>query len=347
MSVYKRGKVYWYEFVFRGERYRASTGCTSKAQAREVEQRERERVRRVAVAGIDDAVTLGDALATWFRDHAQHLKSARTIAFQLDVLARVMDMNAPVSAIDESAIAQAMQARRGEVTHNKRPPAPSTVNREILDTLRPALRHAKRVLRADVQDIDWRSLRLKERTRHYDFTEQERAAVADALPEHHRLILAFLARYGTRLKEAWFPLSAFDGARLLLRERKGGQPHIIPLLASDQEWIAQRVETAREHGLAHIWFRDDLTPIPPATFQTAMKRAYRKVGIKGARAAHEWRHYAGTAFLGATGDLAATQRLLGHADIGTTRRYAQPADAAVMAGLEKLASPHKNPHNED
>jgi len=36
MSVYKRGGVYWYDFWFRGIRYRDSTGLTHKQAATEV-----------------------------------------------------------------------------------------------------------------------------------------------------------------------------------------------------------------------------------------------------------------------------------------------------------------------
>ncbi len=33
MSVYRRGKIYWYEFTFRGQRIRESTGLTNKTAA--------------------------------------------------------------------------------------------------------------------------------------------------------------------------------------------------------------------------------------------------------------------------------------------------------------------------
>src|SRR5579884_3599852 len=37
MSVYKRGCVYWYDFWFRGIRYRESTGLTNKRAATDAE----------------------------------------------------------------------------------------------------------------------------------------------------------------------------------------------------------------------------------------------------------------------------------------------------------------------
>lgn len=353
MGVAKRGKVYHYEFVYRGERFRGSTGETDKREAEAFERRERERVKSIALGRHAEGVTLMAALAAWFEDHARHLASARTIAFQLKVCERVFDLSADVSAIDTAFIAQGMEARRAETTHNGRRPTNATINREIIDTLRPALKHARKRLRAQVQEIDWDELRLKERgARHYEFTAAEVRAIADTLLPHHRIIMAFFARYGVRLREAWFPLRALDEetGRVMLRERKGGEPHTIRLIPTDLAMMRQRAARARAAGLNTVWYREhadgEISAIPPATFQTAMKRAYKRVGIKGARAAHEWRHHAGTAFLRATGDLAAAQHLLGHAHVSTTRIYARPGEDAVYAALTKMAEgPHKIPHN--
>lgn len=354
MGVSKRGKVYHYEFVFNGQRFRGSTRETNKRAAEEYERRERDRIKRLAMGRHAEGVTLMAALAAWFDGHARHLASARTIAFQLKVCERVFDMNTDVSVIDTGFIAQGIADRRAETTHNGRRPTNATVNREIIDTMRPALKYARKHLRADVQDIDWDDLRLKESgTRHYEFTAAEVRAVAETLLPHHRIILAFFARYGVRLKEAWFPLRNFDEdtGRIMLRERKGGEPHTIRLIPADLDMMRVRADRARNAGLNTVWYREhesgEISAVPPATFQTAMKRAYARVGIKGARAAHEWRHFAGTAFLRATGDLAAAQRLLGHAHVSTTRIYARPAEDAVYDALQKMAAgPHKIPHND-
>lgn len=355
MGVAKRGKVYHYEFVFNGQRFRGTTRETNKRAAEEFERRERDRIKRLAMGRHAEGVTLMTALAAWFEGHARHLASARTIAFQLKVCERVFDMNTDVSVIDTGFIAQGIADRRAETTHNGRRPTNATVNREIIDTMRPALKYARKHLRADVQDIDWDDLRLKESgTRHYEFTAAEVRAVAETLLPHHRIILAFFARYGVRLKEAWFPLRNFDEdtGRIMLRERKGGEPHTIRLIPADLDMMRVRADRARNAGLNTVWYREhesgEISAVPPATFQTAMKRAYARVGIKGARAAHEWRHFAGTAFLRATGDLAAAQRLLGHAHVSTTRIYARPAEDAVYDALQKMAAgPHKIPHNDE
>jgi hypothetical protein len=51
MSLYKRGRVWWYEFTFQGSRIREATGLTNKDAARDAEVR-RKNAMREARAGV-------------------------------------------------------------------------------------------------------------------------------------------------------------------------------------------------------------------------------------------------------------------------------------------------------
>jgi hypothetical protein len=50
MAVYKRGEVWWYEFVFLGQRIRESSATQNKAVAQRIE-RERRRQLELGNAG--------------------------------------------------------------------------------------------------------------------------------------------------------------------------------------------------------------------------------------------------------------------------------------------------------
>ena len=50
MAVYKRGKVYWYEFQYAGRRYRESAETTSKVKAQQAE-RDHRKVLQDALRG--------------------------------------------------------------------------------------------------------------------------------------------------------------------------------------------------------------------------------------------------------------------------------------------------------
>jgi len=270
VGVYKRGRVYWYEFWHQGIRYRRSTGCTSKREAEDIE-REARRAARLGT-GAQTRLTIDEAATAWWTDHAQHLKSWRTLAFQLRVCRRVLDFSKDMADLSTADIAAAIAARRAEETHNKRPPTNATINREIIDVMRPVHGYARRVRGALVQEIDWRSVRLKERkNRVREFTPDEQAAVVAQLLEHHRLILAFFARYGARMSEGWCPLSAFnaESGRIWLRDRKDGGDHVLRLVEGDRQMMAERAKQAKAAGLDTVWFREDraggLVAVPPAT----------------------------------------------------------------------------------
>ena len=51
MSVFKRGEVYWYEFIFAGKRIRESTKTHSKTVAKEAEKDRRRSLERT-LAGL-------------------------------------------------------------------------------------------------------------------------------------------------------------------------------------------------------------------------------------------------------------------------------------------------------
>lgn len=345
--LYRRGRFWHYEFSHGGRRYRGSTGQTSKTKAADIERRERDRV----ALGIEakQAISVAAAAQSWWHHRGQYLKSSVTVAYRLEILKACLDFSHDIETLTTAHIADAMAARRGQMTHNRRLPTPSTVNRDIIDTIRPIHRHAKKILGAKVQEIDWGEVRLKEpRERVREFTQAEVQAVLDSLPAHYHDLLRFIGRYGVRLREAFFPLAHFDRdeGRVFLRERKGGGTHTLPLLDEDRRLLAVRATRAEAAGLNTVWYRQEhgaLVPVRPSSFQSAMKAAYRKAGIQGARPAHDWRHHAATQFTRKTGNLKATQRLLGHENIVTTARYAHASESDVLDGLKLRSDDTKSP----
>ena len=339
MSVYKRGEIWFCDFTVDGERRRVSTGQRSKAGALKVETRLRERAKLGEVSRPD--LPLKVAADRWFAARIDGKKSAKTTAQRVQIMLRLMGPETFISAIDTPEIEEAMQARRVEKTRQGRAPTNGTVNRDLIDsTLRPLLIYCRKVLKLQVADIDWRSLKLAEpkgRTR--SFSAEELAAWRGALPDHHRPVFDFFARYGVRLGEAFFPLDNFDasGGRVTIRNRKNGLPHSFRLLPADARELAARYGRAKEAGLNTIWFRDTgdgLEEIKWRAFQSASRAALDAAGIADARPVHDLRHHAATAFLRLPGaNLKQAQRLLGHESIASTARYAQVDENDVFNTL--------------
>lgn len=355
MSLYKRGDVWHYDFTVKGRRYRGSTNLRSKTAARKVEDAERERAALGAHNRVE--LTIEQAAAKWYVARAADKKSAKTTAHRLEIMLRHIGPQTLVGSIDSPEIEEALQARRLEAvgslrparrrTDNK-PPSNATVNRDLIDsTLRPILRYAKRVLKQPVHDIDWSELRLDEpKGRSRSFVPEEMAAWSDGLPAWHRPLRDFIGRYGVRLREAFFPLSAIntDTWEITVRgpRRKNGLPHVIPLLEEDARMVAARISRARAAGLDTIWFREmkngKLRPITARGFQTASKVGLRRANIDDARPAHDLRHHAGTTVMRAVGNLKVVQELLGHENIASTARYAHANRSDVLKALRHASA---------
>lgn len=351
MALYRRGDTWHYDFTYEGRRLRGSTGLRDKKAAARVEDRERERAR----LGSDPRTSLAleDVADVWLRARVIGNRSAKDTARRMVTAQRLLGARTPITSIDSRHMADAIARRRAEPTLQSRrshasekkgdlrPPSNATVNRDLIDaTLRPLLSYARKVLKLPVKEIDWVELRLPEAPpRVRSFSDLELAAYRAALPHWHQPIFDFSARYGVRLREAFFALEAFDaeGARVTLRQRKNGRPHTIPLLPEDARIMAAIAGRSRDAGLETLWFREmkdgTLEPIHWRGFQSACQKAVRTAGLVDARAVHDLRHHAGTAILRSTGNLQVARKLLGHEDIASTARYAHAYDADVLAGL--------------
>lgn len=341
MSLCKRGEFWHYDFTVKGVRYRGTTNLRSKTAARQVEDRERQRAALGAVHRQE--LTIEQVAAKWFVARAAGSKSAKTTAQRLEIMLRLIGPDTMVSLIDAPEIEDAMQRRRLEPTRQRKLPTNSTVNRDLIDTtLRPTLNYARKVLKQPVHEIEWTELRLTEpKGRDRTFTAGEIEAWREALPVWHRAVFDFAARYGVRLKEAFFPIECVDpeAGRILLRNRKNGRGHNLRLLPEDQRTIAALYSRAREAGLASLWFREErdgtLTPIKWRGFQSASRRALDKAGIADAKPAHDLRHHSGTTLVRKTGNLAATKALLGHDNIQSTMRYVHADDDDVFDAMSR------------
>ena len=361
MSIYLRAKTWHYDFTRDGHRHRGSTGLRDRAAARKYEDRERERA--ALGASRDQSLALEDVAGRWFLAKVAGTKSEQNVAQRLEIALRLLGPRTPITSIDTPQLGDAIQARRLEPTRQTRgrkvqkAVTNTTVNRDLVDTtMRPLLAYARRVLKLPVRDVVWADLRLPEPPgRNRSFSAVELAAFRAALPHWHRPIFDFTARYGVRLREAFFPLDAFDvdAGRITLRQRKRGPAHTIPLLAEDVRALAAlagRARAARERAhprsptarLDSVWFREmkngALQPIAWRGFQSACARAVKAAGLTDARPVHDLRHHAGTAILRSTGNLQVARKLLGHTDIASTARYAHAADDDVLEGLRHASA---------
>lgn len=363
MSVYKPAKspYFQYDFQIKGRRFHGSTGVETRRAAEEVERR----IRRAAALGeLDDAslMTLDQVAARWWDEHGSTLKGGDRLEARIERVVTLIGPTTPIRDITTKTVARAIERRRGQTrVHSKAEnareyrPSDSTVNRDMIDTLRPILNRARRTWEAKLPEIDWAALRRAEpKPKPTEFAGDEYDRMLAEVRPHWCPMIDFAKKYGVRLAELFFGLDDLDvsnpqDARVKLRDRKGGDQHVIPLLADDAALMAARLGRARKAGLKTIWFREKRLPGPggaiilkPLTYgglEIAVRRAMTRSGLresKGMRGIHATRHHAAMQTLRKTKNLRVAQLLLGHADIKSTMVYAHAIEDDVRAALSQL-----------
>lgn len=368
MSVYKpaKSRFYQFDFVLRGERHHGSTGQVTRRAAEKWEARERERAADGA-QGAAELVTLDQASGRWWEDVGQHRGDAVDVERRLETLAALIGPRTMLRDIDADMVADAIRQRR-VISYvkskapgaRKRYPSAATVNRDIIETLRPVLRYAEELWSQKglkLQVIRWGKLRLEEPAglvKIYSLAEQD-AWRAECGPTTG-FALDLLLTYGLRFGEVFFALEDFDaeGGRLNIRsrlmpdgERRKGRKRdngalALPLRPSHAREIAARVGRAEAAELEHIWFvevkdeRSGIVTLEPLTYyglQARLNSAAERAGVSKGRRIHGARHHAATAALRRTGNMAVTQKLLGHANARSTERYAHVMEEDLRAAI--------------
>src|SRR5580704_8552982 len=142
MSIFKRGRVYWYHFLFSGRHIQESTKQGNPRVARQMEAAHRTSLAKgeVGIRERKQAPALKD-FAQRFIDAVQVRSAGKpgTIQFYANKLARLLDFEplaqTTLDRIDECLIESYVQDRRKNVS-------PASVNRELA-TLRRLLRLAQ------------------------------------------------------------------------------------------------------------------------------------------------------------------------------------------------------------
>jgi integrase len=199
MAVFKRGNIYWYHFVWKGEPVQKSTKQRNRNVARTIEAAHRTALAK-GEAGIFERKT-PPTLKLFEKRFitAIEVRSAakpRTIEFYKQQCARLLDYEPLASArldqIDESLIETYIQYRIKVVS-------PATVNRSLA-TLRLTLRLAQ----------EWRVIdrvpRIRllagERNREFVLSHEQETAYLEAAPRPLKDVTLLIVDTGLRVGEA-------------------------------------------------------------------------------------------------------------------------------------------------
>lgn len=201
---------------------------------------------------------------------------------------------------------------------------PSTVNRK-LSSLHTVLKYA--------HDREWIGRMPKTPWQKEDnerirwLTKEEETQLLTLLPEEYSAFCEILIHTGMRRGELMaLQPEHVDGDYARLWKTKTGKARSVPLSDRAKELIEKWVP-----------FNIELSPL-----RTAWLKAKKDMGLEDDPnfVMHTLRHTTATRMLDTTGNIAVVQKMLGHAKIATTMRYAHVADEALLDAVRQTSSKH-------
>jgi integrase len=350
MSVYKPKKspFYHYDFQHRGIRFAGSTGCASKrdAEAFERAKKDEAHVQALTLAAQASApMALAPAAARYYVEHGQYFRGHGPKELQRFIrwLERELGPHTLLSSIDNDQVAQLVAIRRGEGVE------PATVNRSVTEPLRKILFRARDMWGQQIRKIDWKRHMLKEpQERVRVLGAEEEVRLFDKLRMDYHAVVRFALASGCRVSEIvpgkystglkWADIDW--GARTITVRGKGGKIDTIPVSPGLRKLLFPLRGQHPEYVFTYVCQRQGKDRMPgqryPITregLRTEWRRAKIDARIVDYRF-HDNRHTAATDVLRATGNLKIVQKLLRHADITTTTKYAHVLDDDVRQAME-------------
>jgi len=364
MAVYKPKKSpYWhYDFQFQGVRFHGSCGTAEKRAAKRIEARR----RTEAAEGIHKRpmMAVKEAFGRYHHEVGQSCRTASDIEYQLANLMAFFGAETLLSEIDDSRLAEFVARRRGMCArHKKTMVSNATVNREV-QLLRRVHRRANDVWRVDVGYMPaWGRHALSEpQERVRELSMAEETAFLAELREDLRPIVRFCILTGVRFMAAarltWADID-YEVESLTVRaksRRPGRSVHTVPITPAVRTVIADQKGKHAVYVFAYkcaksraLRRKGEYYPLSKNGWRKEWARALKAAEVRDFRF-HDTRHTAATRTLRGSGNLRATQVMLGHADIKTTAKYAHvtlgDVRTAMLAG-ESRNSPEENQETDD
>ncbi len=360
MGVYERGKIWWYEFEFRGLRIRESSYSNNKALAQRIE-RERRRSLELGTAGLKDTakpLRFADAAKSYVTDREAHWAS-KTRELNRNSLAHL----APHFSKTLLLNLKGSDISRYQATRQKEGASARSINIEV-GLVRQILRKHRRW--ADIQpDVHM----LRERTdigRALSPDEEHRILLTCKKSASRSLYPAVLLSLHTGLRKSELRLMKWRQVDLLTpiitvgtSKTAGGEGRIVPLsddaLQCLMDWRAQFPDALPSHfvfpseryGLMgqEGTFGGEVRPyevIPTValkSWQTAWSTAKKAAGIECRW--HDLRHsFVSRMAEGQATDTTITA-LAGWMSKKMMERYSHVRNEAKRAAIAVLNSPHQ------
>jgi len=344
MSIYKRGKTYWYKFMWNGEMVRESTRQTNQNTARQMEGAHRASLAKGEVGIRDRKVTptLKTFCITRVEPWAKSTfaqaspKTWLWYGFGIDSLKKSSTLaNLKLNEIGPELVAEYASERQG--------------NGLRISSVNSCLRALRRVLRLAVE---WGVLEASPKVKFLSgehrrerviAPKEEALYLAGALPLLHDVSVV-LFDTGMRPEEChclrWENVN-WDGGRngvlLITQGKTKAARRVLPLSPRVRSVLENRWKLVGEPGEGWVWPAETKDGhINHDSVKLQHKKALKLAKVRPFEV-YSIRHTFLTR-LGESGcDVWTLARIAGHSNISISQRYVHPSEDAVLNALSRLS----------
>jgi integrase len=342
MAIYKRGKFYWYKFMWNGELIRESTKQGNQNVARNMESAHRTSLAKgeVGIRERKAVPTVAEFISQRFEPWAESSTSAKTWLDYYRPGIRTIRAYKPLSnlRLDEITSEKAADFAAWRQSAGLQV---SSVN-SSLQVLRRIMRLAAEWGAIDVAP----SIKMLpgERHREHVVTFDEEARYLAAAPEPLASVAAVLIDSGMRPDECyrlrWESVNWANGRNgtiLVTHGKTAAARRVLPLSLRARNILQNRWEAAGRPTEGWLWS----APTRSEHFEKSTLKKQHKKALRTSRVRpfvlYSLRHTFLTR-LGESGcDAWTLARIAGHSSVAMSARYVHPSEDAVLAALDKLS----------
>jgi integrase len=351
MSVFKRGRLYWYKFMWNGEMIRESTRQPNQNTARQMEAAHRASLAKgeVGIREKKTMSTLADFISQRFEPWAEASTSAKTWLDYYRPGIRTIRTYKPIANL-----------RLNEITSEK--VADFAAWRQSsglqVSSINSSLQVLRRILRLAAE---WGALETApsvkmlpgERHREHVVTFEEEARYLAAAPEPLAFVAVILADTGMRPDECyrlrWESLTWTNGRNgtiLVTHGKTAAARRVLPLTSRARSILQARWDAAGRPSEGWVWSAPTLSGhFEKSTLKKQHKKALRLSRVRPF-VLYSLRHTFLTR-LGESGcDAWTLARIAGHSSVAMSARYVHPSEDAVLVALDRMSG-HNFGHNEN
>ncbi len=357
MSLFKRGKVWWYEFWFAGRRIQESTKATSKSVAKLAEQKRRRELEE-GFNSVEDVrhlqiQTLGQVANDYLTSYALRHKSTTFAKYAVGHVVRILGDRMVVD-LDERSVTEYQDARLREKA------APKSVNEEVGFLLR-LLGDRGTLIRNRLKKEKTLKLKVaKGKAKAYSLEEKQKLIEAARNTRSPHILLSIVIAQGTGMRAGeirhlhWGDLN-FEKSYLTVGRSKtdAGEGRTIPLnpdvqnaLLEHREWFVARFGIADPNWYIFPTGRSNkLDPTRPVTtLKTAWSNVRKRAGVAGRL--HDTRHTFITELAESGAGDQTIMDLAGHVSPQMVKHYSHIRMETKRDAVEKVWLKQKSAANE-